>query len=254
MGPRAAHSGGPGMSAARAAVLDQLTADGAPHPVADLASASGQHPNTVREHLEALVESGLVTRGPGTPAGRGRPAHRYQALPAEQTQPVVRQYAGLASALAAQIARSSEAPVADALAAGDAWGRALAAAVPAASDADGADTGGADTEGAATAPGAALRARSRVIGIMEGLGFAPDADAGAEVVRLRRCPLLETARRHPEIVCNVHLGLARGALEAFGGEVGRTGLAPFAEPGACLLHLPTNAASVRTDAAVRTQP
>ena len=37
-------------------------------------------------------------------------------------------------------------------------------------------------------------------------------------VRLARCPLLEAAHRHPEVVCAVHLGIVRGALEEYGAD------------------------------------
>ena len=67
------------------------------------------------------------------------------------------------------------------------------------------------------------------------MGFAPEVDPDGRVVRLMRCPLLETARRYPEVVCGVHLGVAHGALAEHGGDSSRTALRAFAEPGACLL-------------------
>ncbi len=33
-----------------------------------------------------------------------------------------------------------------------------------------------------------------------------------------RCPLLDAARANPEVVCPVHLGIARGAVAALGGD------------------------------------
>ena len=47
-----------------------------PSTAAELASRMGQHANTVREHLDALVALGLTTRERESPAGRGRPAIR----------------------------------------------------------------------------------------------------------------------------------------------------------------------------------
>ena len=55
---------------------------------------------------------------------------------------------------------------------------------------------------------------------------------------LRTCPLLDAARRHPEVVCAVHRGLAEAAYEAFGGEAQEVALEPFALPGSCVLTLP----------------
>jgi predicted ArsR family transcriptional regulator len=55
--------------------------------------------------------------------------------------------------------------------------------------------------------------------------------------RLTRCPLLEAAHEYPDIVCGVHLGLVRGALEVFGDPDAESEIDPFSEPGACRLHL-----------------
>jgi predicted ArsR family transcriptional regulator len=79
-----------------------------------------------------------------------------------------------------------------------------------------------------------------VVGLLEQLGFAPLADARVGVVKLRRCPLLEAAQQYPDVVCGVHLGVVRGALEELGADPGRTeqtALQPFSEPGACRLDL-----------------
>jgi predicted ArsR family transcriptional regulator len=66
---------------AQAEVLAALTASG-PSTAAELGSRMGQHTNTVREHLDALVALGLTTRERESPAGRGRPAYRYAAVSA----------------------------------------------------------------------------------------------------------------------------------------------------------------------------
>ena len=83
--------------------------------------------------------------------------------------------------------------------------------------------------------------RGKVVAILDEVGFAPEADARATTVRLTRCPLLETAKEYPDVVCGVHLGIVRGALEEYGADSTRTDLLPFAEPGACRLHLLTRA-------------
>ncbi|MGN6131795.1 MAG: transcriptional regulator, partial [Nocardioidaceae bacterium] len=75
-----------------------------------------------------------------------------------------------------------------------------------------------------------------VVALLDDIGFAPEADDRNTVVRLPRCPLLEAAHKNPDIVCSVHLGLVRGALEEYGGDPDGTDLLPFAEPGACRLH------------------
>lgn len=188
-------------SRARTEVLAALRAQPGPVTPAALAEATGLHPNTAREHLDGLVLDGLARRRRAAPQGRGRPAWRYSATTADLAE-----YAGLAAALAEVVARTSADPWADAVAAGTAWGR---------------DLGRGD----------------EVVDLLADLRFAPEPDDDGRTVRLTRCPLLETARRHPQVVCGVHLGLVRGALEAAGQDPEGTELRPFAEPGACVLAL-----------------
>ena len=203
---------------AAAGVLTALEDSGEPVTVATLAEALGQHPNTVREHLDALVEAGLAERTRAASAGRGRPAWLYAALPAVAAGS--REYAGLATALALQLARTSAHPGDEAATAGRAWGASLA-----------------------TASGRQPRTRPGVergvMGILDELGFEPESRGRSTTVRLRRCPLLEAAREEPEVVCSVHLGIVRGAMDTWGADTEGVGLVPFAEPGACLLHLAT---------------
>ena len=210
----------PRLSSARASVLDHLADQREPCRVVSLAARLHHHPNTVREHLDALVRLGLVTREASEPRGRGRPPWLYSAVhrAAESAnRPGARAHAVLASALAAYLARTSTTPLAEAIDTGASWGSQLIAV---------------DTQGA-------LAARRQVIQLLDDLGFAPEADDRATDVRLRHCPLLETVQQYPEVVCGVHLGLVRGALGALGADPERTSLEPFAEPGACRLRLLT---------------
>ncbi|MFF3066090.1 helix-turn-helix transcriptional regulator [Oerskovia sp. NPDC057915] len=249
------------LSRARLAVLDVLAAQPEPCSVASVATALDQHTNTVREHLEGLVEAGLATSEHAPAHGRGRPARLYSPATESPTTAGAVEYAGLASALAAQIARSSADPVGDALAAGRAWGADLVGGhddpsgvrghAPHGEGADGAarhpsttppgGKGGADgageADGGVPSPDVASAARHEVVALLDRLGFAPVADDDAASVALTRCPLLEAAYRNPEVVCSVHLGLAQGALERLGAPREGTSLLPFAEPGACRLHL-----------------
>lgn len=203
-------------SRAAAALLATLEQQDTALTVAALSDATGQHPNTVREHLDALIDAGLAKRTRAEVSGRGRPAWLYAVVPAPENGSS--EYAGLATALAMQLARTSDDPPHDAAAAGHAWGERLA-------------------DHAGLRPRTPTAARRGVVGILDGLGFAPEADQRVTSVRLRRCPLLDAARQQPEVVCSVHLGIVRGALDRWGVEGGGTDLVPFAEPGACLLHL-----------------
>ena len=208
------------LSGPRGAVLERLQLSAQPVTIAELAADMGVHPNTAREHLDALVARGLVTREQAAAKGRGRPAWRYTAADDHpEPDPRVRDYAGLAAALAGHLARTSPNPTGDGLAAGWAWGRSLVSNRPPSRH--------------GTSP------RHEIVELLDELGFAPEADDEATTVALRRCPLLDAARAYPQVVCQVHLGIVRGALEHHGGDPEPTELLPFAEPGACRLHLDT---------------
>lgn len=206
------------LSGQRLRVLEYVRAH-SPVRVVDAATALDLHPNTVREHLDAITELGLVERSTATAVGRGRPATLYRVSAADPAV-AVRDYAGLATALAGHLARTSAHPERDARAAGTDWGRELI---------DECSQAGDDP-------------RQSVLKMLARLGFAPeeeDAPGTHRGIALRRCPLLDAARRYPTVVCQVHLGIVEGMLEQLGVPSGRgLDLIPFAEPGACRLFLP----------------
>jgi predicted ArsR family transcriptional regulator len=229
------------LSTARAGILDVLIDQPESCTVAALAGLTRQHPNTVREHLDGLSDAGLVVRTRAGAEGRGRPPWLYGAAPGAGSAPGTREYAALAAALAAHIARTSRRPGADAIDAGRTWGREL---VRQSQMGTGAEMVGADPRKAVTSSGVA--ARRELVNLLGELGFAPSTDARARVVKLHHCPLLEAAHQQPEVVCGVHLGLARGALTELGNDpdqTERTALQPFSEPGACRLDLLPRSAS-----------
>jgi predicted ArsR family transcriptional regulator len=230
LGPRPPAPAGPGkraaLSRARAAVLDAVEAHQAPSSLARLAETTGLHPNTLREHLDVLLDGGWVRREPATRVGRGRPAWLYRPAVAERSP--VTEYAGLAATLAAHLHRTSADPVADAVEAGTGWGEELArAAGPPSADGE-------------------VAARLQVIEVLDRMGFDPQVDTatdpGRTTVRLTRCPLLDAAKQYPDVVCGVHLGIAKGALTEYRADTSGAALTPFAEPGACLLRLAEPAA------------
>ncbi len=204
------------LSQARAQVLETMQRSTSTATAGEVALQLGLHENTARKHLQGLADRGLLERTKRQPTGRGRPASSYRAL-SQHAEPDarVRDYVGLASALARHIAATSSDPRRDAIAAGEAWGAELAM----------------DSRHDASTSDAA------VISLLDELGFAPDADGASTLIALRRCPLLDAVRAAPEVVCAVHLGLARGALAARGASAASVRLTPFAEVGACHLIL-----------------
>ena len=220
----------PGLSPARARVLEFLQSEADPVGAEAVATAFGQHVNTVRGHLDALVGAGLALRHRQGTSGRGRPAWYYRANPQHpEPDPRVREYGALAGALAAHLIRTSPSPADEARVAGVEWGRQIAR----------------DRDTGTTAPTKAI-ARAAVLDILADLGFGPLDSPGDAMVRLRRCPLLDVARRYPVVVCEVHRGLIGGALLELGSDDAGVDLLPFAEPDACRLILPRVGEPVRT--------
>jgi predicted ArsR family transcriptional regulator len=203
-----------------------------PPTVGDLVATVGGHPNTTRHHLRVLLAAGLVLEEHAPPqGGRGRPAARYavtragrDAVAPNAGGAAAEEYVALAAAFAERLAERDGDPGADARAIGQAWGVGLAGRQEADQPQDG-------------SPG------ERVVALLDRLGFSPDTEPALEgasgtTVLLRTCPLLDAARRHPEVVCQVHLGLVAGALEAHHEPSDGLQLVPFSRPGACELTLP----------------
>ncbi len=170
------------------------------------------HPNTVRFHLEALMESGLVERAVARPARPGRPPQLFVATRGmDPAGP--RAYQLLAETLVDSVARSGD-PVTHASASGKTMGAELGR--PRHDTAQGEPVG-------------------QLVELLDELGFAPEP--GESRIDLRHCPFLELAQVHPEVVCPVHLGLMQGALEAWNAPVTVERLTPFVEPDLCVAHL-----------------
>jgi predicted ArsR family transcriptional regulator len=201
------------------AVLRQ--ADG-PVGVRELAETVGLHPNSVREQLDQLVDVGLASRSIAPPAGRGRLALQYVAAP-EDGDSDPNAYRELARVLADQLALQPD-PVAAATDAGQRWGRTMAA-------------------GVAPTP-TATDAVDRLVTLLDAPGFAPKRlIAAGDSIRLRHCPFGPLVQEHQAVVCDVHLGLMRGALRQLGAPLDAVRLEPFVAPDLCVAHLGPREAS-----------
>ncbi len=228
-----------GDAGGRREVLRLLVAEGA-GTVAALADRTGLHENTVRSHLDRLVRDGLAAREVEVRAVRGRPRHVYRAvLPAGGTDGGADPLGpGPARGLDEAAARAGLTRVllegygtgeADVVAAARAAGQRMLGTLPGA------------PRPRASAPGSPADQLRELAAHLDRLGFDPvpvDGPApGVPVVRLWRCPFLDLARARPEVVCAVHLGLARGVLDRVGGPLRADRLVPFAGPRHCDLHL-----------------
>jgi predicted ArsR family transcriptional regulator len=186
-----------------------------------LAERVGLHPNTVRSHLGVLVEVGLVSAQAEKRTRPGRPRIVYEPTIDAQGSAEPGGYRLLAQVLASYLAGSEPDARERAEEAGKLWGRHLVerpAPLTSLSASEGVD---------------------RVVRLLDELGFRPqlEVDEDGYTVLMRRCPFDEVAGAYGQVVCQVHLGLVRGALEETGVSVGADWLEPHRESHECVVHL-----------------
>jgi predicted ArsR family transcriptional regulator len=204
-------------------ILEELKSRG-PLDSRELGRLLGLHPNTIRSHVEQLVEVGLVRNATAPAAGRGRPRVLYEAV-SDVTAPPESGYRLLAQILAGYLA-TTDRPQAVAESAGRAWGRYLT------------------DKPEPFAKVSAEKATQQVVQLFSQLGFMPEAaeNAGEPKILLHRCPFRQVAESNQKVVCAVHLGMLRGALSELGAPLEATRLEPFVEPTLCVAHLRIEAA------------
>jgi predicted ArsR family transcriptional regulator len=199
-------------------ILEDLRGRG-PLDSRELGRLIGLHPNTVRSHVDQLIDVGLVRAMTAPAAGRGRPRVLYEAIVASASVQQVG-YRLLALILASYLA-GTDRPQAVAESAGRAWGSYM-------------------TEKPQPFSGiSADESIQKVVELFDELGFMPEAveESGARKVLLHRCPFREVAESNQRVVCAVHLGMLKGALAAMGAPLRATRLEPFVEPTLCVAHL-----------------
>jgi predicted ArsR family transcriptional regulator len=191
--------------------------DGADHPVdvAELAATTGLHPNTLRGHLQLLVDLEQIDRTVESRSAPGRPRVLYSARHTVGTDDPYKQLAGeLANGIAHTDGRGA------AHSAGRHWGRRLRA------------TARLDDDTVADVRTATdLAARG-----LEQLGFGTQTEPLGDRLYLTSCPFGELARENPS-VCQVHAGLLSGLFEELGGRVELDRLDVFVRPDLCIAHL-----------------
>ncbi|HET7044911.1 MAG TPA: helix-turn-helix domain-containing protein [Gaiellaceae bacterium] len=203
----------------RARILALLVDEG-PLDARELAAHVGLHVNTVRVHLNALADAGLVAGETRPPSGRGRPRVAYRATAAAGDEGG-RRYRLLAEILTALVARYGAEAATQLEEIGEAWGRYLVDAPPRFSSADD------------------ERAVAKLLELLTELGFQPQLERGTRGRRIlmRPCPFLELAREHQDVICPIHLGLMRGALAEVGARTRATKLEPLVRSDLCVARL-----------------
>ncbi|GAB3486026.1 helix-turn-helix transcriptional regulator [Flexivirga sp.] len=194
----------------RARILAVLRDSTEPLTVTEVAGRAGVHANTVRFHLDSLLEAGRVEQVRSAPAGRGRPALRFRAV-ARMDRGGPRGYQALAATLLADLTSRPD-PAEQARRAGRSWGRHLAE----------------QSHDISAGPATTL------ITALADLDFAPEQTAPGEI-SLRHCPFLELTTPQGGPVCAIHLGLMQGLLADSAADVAR--LDPFVTPDRCVATL-----------------
>jgi predicted ArsR family transcriptional regulator len=225
----------------RVAVLEVLRSSDGPMDVPAIAELVGLHGNTVRSHLDQLVEAGLVESEVPVRTSPGRPRLLFHAV-TTSTAKTEDSYQLLAEILANGIHDGEPEPGSVAAEAGRRWGHEI------------------ELRGdVSTDPVDSARAVDRVVALLGDVGFAPtigeirspgsgEARDTATVIELHRCPFYDVAREHPDVVCAVHLGLIQGALDQMQAPPVTLRLEPFVRPDLCLVHI--SPASVSSDEVV----
>jgi predicted ArsR family transcriptional regulator len=200
----------------RARLLRLLDRAGAPLSSEQLAKRTGLHANTVRAHLDVLVEAGLVSWTLELRTRPGRPRRLFAPLPRPET--VAREHELLAGALAATLDPLADGPRL-AEESGRTWGRGLVDAPARSAD----------------------EAFASVVELLAERGFAPVAD-GREIA-MCSCPFRELAVRYERIVCSLHQGLIDGALERLEAPLEVAELRPWVTSDRCVARLAERAGS-----------
>lgn len=224
------------VSPVRRSVVEELAALGEAERAVGLTAAElgerlGLHTTTIRFHVDQLVAAGILSAHFVRSGGVGRPSKKY-ILHEDALGDTAGQAAGTRpfEVLAGLLASVMSADEQDQLTpeeAGVRWAQRRAEEV---------------SVREALAPGAGRDDKvHEVIELLGEWGYTPETeeleDGTAVDVTLRRCPFLDLARTHPDVVCGVHRGLLRGALTAVGEPGARVSLQPFVGPDVCRARL-----------------
>jgi predicted ArsR family transcriptional regulator len=153
-----------------------------PRSISELCEATGLHQNTIREHLQRLIEGGYIIPSIERRATRGRPRTLYSAATGSPD--------------------ASSAVARDKVSAAARRGDLMRRAMP------------------TTAQGFGTEATYQLDALIEHLeesGFEPVIDDAELTVDLTPCPHAAARPEDRPVLCRVHLGLMQGVLTEAGG-------------------------------------
>ncbi|MDO5618269.1 helix-turn-helix transcriptional regulator [Kocuria sp.] len=213
----------------------------------EIAETLGGHPNAVRPHLETLVRSNLLATEEFRDGHRGRPPRMYRVTAnghAALSQDASADNSALVGALTDFMLSSGHGPQ-DARRVGQIWAQALEQS-PHHTDDDAPSTPPSTQVPVTGTPSTDVseRAVTRVVNVMDSLGFDPDLEptASGHRVTLKACPMLELAQQNPEFICRIHEGLIAGVMHREGVPA-HVELHPFATETACQVRINPHSAS-----------
>jgi predicted ArsR family transcriptional regulator len=204
----------------RVAVLQALRVNAGLLDVQAIAKQVGLHTNTVRSHLDQLMDAGLVESEVQERKTPGRPRLLFRATPTPGRDGPEDSYKVLAEILASGIRGGEPTPGAVAAQAGRRWGQRLE-----------------QQDGKSAEPVDPGRAVDRVVAARTLSGATGTAAGNATVIEVHQCPFYDIAREHTDVVCAVHLGLIQGALDQMQAPPSSVRIEPFVRPDLCLVHI-----------------
>ncbi|QAY60563.1 winged helix-turn-helix transcriptional regulator [Microbacterium protaetiae] len=186
------------------------------HPavtISDLTKATGLHPNTVREHLQRLIEGGYVVPEAERRTTRGRPRILYSAVsgPDAPHSPIAQQR------------------VREAAERGDLMRRVMPW-----------------TE--SELPDDAQHQLDALVEDLQDAGFDPIVDTEELTVDLTPCEHARSQAAHRDVLCAVHIALMQGVLSEAGGPLAVEGMLPACDPTQCHIQLTMSPAPVSDEA------
>lgn len=192
---------GPISSYSRVQIL-HLVQSRAERTIGELCDATGLHANTVREHLQRLIEGGYVIPSTERRTTRGRPRMLYSAATGAPgaSSPVAREKADAAARR------------------GDLLRRIL-------------------HRSASDLGQQATYQLDALVEHLEESGFEPVIDEERLTVELTPCPHAAAAPEHRPVLCQVHLGLMQGVLTQAGGPLAARGVRSSPRPAECTVEL-----------------